>query len=153
MSETLTTITARLRSLLKDSAGLNWSDAELGECITQALGDLNQASGQSWSLSGLNGAVSTDLPTGLASLLTRGAAGYALLTLAAGRADLFNFQPGICQAYTDAGAALLDQFRRGLDALDRVRISGLQTAADAPFPTDADELPGGWRLDDDLGQV
>ncbi len=151
MSASLTTLTARLRLLLKDSAGLTWSDAELGECIHQALDDLNQAAGQAWTISGLDGAVSTDLPAGLDSLLTRGAAGYALLMLAASRADLFNFQPGVCQTYADAGAGLHRQFRLGLDYLTQMRLSGLQSSANAPFPTDADEPQSGWRLDGDLG--
>ncbi len=151
MSENLTSLTARVRCLLKDSPGLAWNEAELGECIHQALDDLNQAAGQAWSLSGLDGAISTDLPDGLASLLIRGAAAYALLMLAAGRADLFNFQPGVCQAYAAAGSALLRQYQHGLTWLAQIRIGGLQGAACPPFPTDADELPSGWRLDGDLG--
>lgn len=151
MSDSLTSITARVRCLLKDSSGLTWSEAELGECIHQALDDLNQSAGQTWALGGLDGAPSTDLPSGLTSLLARGAAAYALLILAASRADLFNFQPGICQAYAAAGAALLKQFQHGLALLAQVRISGLQDAASAPFPTEIDELPSGWRLDGDLG--
>jgi hypothetical protein len=151
MSDNLAAITARARCLLKDSAGLAWSEAELGECIHQALDDLNQAAGQSWSLSGLEGAVSTDLPSGMASLLVRGAAAYALLMLAASRADLFNFQPGVCQAYTAAGEALLRQFQHGLAFLAQVRVSGLHGSGSAPYPTDADELPAGWRLEDDSG--
>lgn len=151
MSDSLTSITARVRCLLKDSAGLTWSEAEIGECIHQALDDLNQAAVQAWSLAGLDGAAATDLPPGLASLLARGAAAFALVMLAASRADLFNFQPGVCQAYTAAGSALLRQFQYGLSLLAQVRATELQSSADAPFPTEADELPTGWRLEDDLG--
>lgn len=151
MSDNLAAVTTRARCLLKDSEELVWSEAELGECVHQALDDLNQAAGQSWSLSGLDGADSTDLPPGFASLLVRGAAGYALLMLAASRADLFNFQPGVCQAYAAAGGALLNQFQRSLAFLAQVRVSGMHTSGQPPFPTDADETPSGWRLADDLG--
>ncbi len=151
MSASLTSITARVRCLLKDSPGLTWSEAEIGECIHQALDDLNQAAGQAWSLASLDGAVATDIPAGLASLLARGATAYALFMLAAGRADLYNFQPGVCQAYAAAGSGLLKQFQYGLALLARLRTSELQSSADAPFPTGEDELPAGWRLDGDLG--
>ena len=150
MSDNLSSITIRARNLLKDSPSLVWSETELTECIHQALDDLNQAAGQRWALSGLNGAVSTDLPAGLASLLSRGAAAYALLMLAANRADLFNFQPGVCQATTAAATGFLKQFQCGLSFLAQLRVTGLQNAIDAPFPSAADALPGGWRLDDDL---
>jgi len=148
MSDSLTSLIERERCLLKDSGSLTWSDGELSECLHQALDDLNQAAGQTWSLVGLDGALSTDLPPGLASLLVRGAAAYALFLLAVNRADLFNFQPGVCQAYTNAGLAFLKQFHGGLSFLAQVRTSGLQSAADAPYPTSVEEQPSGWRFDE-----
>ncbi len=150
MSDSLTSLVDRERCLLKDTGSLTWSDDELGECLHQALDDINQAAGQTWNLSGLDDAVTTDLPPGLASLLVRGAAAYALFLLAVNRADLFNFQPGVCQAYTNAGLAFLKQFHGGLSFLAQLRSSGLQSAADAPFPSSSDEQPSGWRFDDDL---
>ena len=74
----------------------------------------------------------------------------ALFLLAVNRADLFNFQPGVCQAYTNAGLAFLKQFQGGLSYLGQLRSSGLQSAADAPYPSSGDEQPSGWRFDDDL---
>jgi len=153
MSDSLATLISRLRCLLNDSASLAWSDSELSECLRQSLGDINQAAGQPWALSGLDGCAETDLPAGLTSLLVRGAAAYALLMLAGSRADLFSFQPGICQAYATASATFLKQFHCGLVFLAQVRVSDLQTSSDAPFPSATDELPGGWRLDGDLGQL
>jgi len=151
MSDSLSTVIDRSRNLLKDTGGLTWSESELGECIHQALDDLNQAAGQSWRLAGLDEALATDLPAGLASLLVRGAAANALFMLTAFRADLFNFQPGVCQAYNSAGLAFLKQFQAGLACLAQVRSSEMQSAADAPFPTAEDEQPGGWLLDDEEG--
>lgn len=150
MSESLTSTLPRVRRLLKDASSLNWSDDDLSECLHQALDDLNQSSGQTWSLEGLGAAVTTTLPDGLTSLLARGAAAYALFVLAASRADLFNFQPGVCQATTAAGTAFLKQFHCGLSFLAQVRVSGLQASLDAPFPSAADETQSGWRLDGDL---
>ena len=149
MSDNLTTLIERTRCLLTDGGSLTWSEAELGECVHQAFDDINQAAGQTWSLAGLDAAASTDLPPGLASLLARGAAAYALFVVAARRADLFNFQPGICQAWTNAGEVFLKQFQGGLAYLAQVRLSGLHLSADAPFPIEDDASPGGWRLDDE----
>jgi hypothetical protein len=150
VSDTLTSLTERVRCLLKDSASLTWNDAEIGECIHQALDDVNQSSGQAWSLAGLDSAAETVLPAGLASLLARGAAAYALMMLAASRADLFNFQPGVCQTLAAAGQALLKQFQIGLAFLSQIRASELQSSANAPFSTAVDELPAGWRLDNEM---
>jgi hypothetical protein len=149
MSASMSDLIGRVRRLLKDTGGLTWSEDELGECLHQAMDDLNQAAGQSWSLAGLDEALATDLPSGLESLLVRGAAAYGLFMLTAFRADLFNFQPGVCQAYSSAGQAFLRQFQAGLAFLAQVRSSNLQTAANAPFPTLEEEQPGGWLLDDE----
>ncbi len=139
----------RIRAVLLDSDLNHWADAELTEAVRQALGDLVQVCGRKLVLNGLDGETApTDLPGEWLSLLARGAAGYALMGRAAGQVDAFQFEPGLPAAALQAAQAQIQRFELGLRRIAALRERDLQQSADAPFPTPADELPGGWALED-----
>lgn len=144
------TMILRLRSALVDMDGAVWDTPELQEALLQALADMRQAAGQTYSVEGLGGAAVTSLPAEWSDLLVRGGAAYALLSRAADRVDAFNFDQGLPGAALTVSEALMQRFLDGLTGLARLRISELQTAPAAPYPDGSDVLQPGWKLPDEM---
>lgn len=140
----------RLRAGLVDSSGVVWGTAELEEALRQALADMNQAAGEPYTLTGLDGATSTTLPGGFFALLVRGGLAYALLSRAAERVDAFNYQANLSADALAVSAAVFRRFEAGLASLSLLRASAIQTAPDAPYPDGSDANQNGWQLPDDL---
>lgn len=137
-----------LRQILRDLPAVIWSEAELTHALRQAYHDLLAASGENWLINGLDGETNpTTLPPILASLLLRGALGYALLGRAAERLDAFDFHPGQQAAALTTASALLERFQKGLAGLNRYRLRRLQSAENAPYPSADDPLQSGWRVE------
>ncbi|GIV62757.1 MAG: hypothetical protein KatS3mg045_0096 [Bellilinea sp.] len=137
-----------LRQILRDLPAIIWSEAELTHALRQAYHDLLAASGEDWLIQGLDGETnSTTLPPSLASLLLRGALGYALLGRAAERLDAFDFHAGQQAAALTTARLLLDHFQKGLAGLNRYRLRRLQSAENPPYPPADDPLQPGWPME------
>lgn len=149
MSDTSDLIT-RLRAGLMDTSAVIWGTAEVEEALRQALADMCQASGEFYTLSGLDGAISTTLPGVYFALLVRGGLAYALLSRAAERVDAFNYQANLSADALAVSAAAMQRFEAGLTALGLLRLSTMQTTPNAPFPDGTDANQNGWQLPDNL---
>ncbi len=137
-----------LREMLRDPQALAWSDSELTHALRQAYHDLLTASGEDWLIHGLDGETNpSTLPPILASLLLRGALGYALLARAAERLDAFDFHSGQQAAALTTARTLLDCFQKGLAGLNRYRLRRLQSSPSAPYPPGDDPAQPGWQLE------
>ncbi|GIV82514.1 MAG: hypothetical protein KatS3mg051_1868 [Anaerolineae bacterium] len=137
-----------LRQILRDLPAVIWSEAELTHALRQAYHDLLAASGEDWLINGLDGETNpTTLPPILASLLLRGALGYALLGRAAERLDAFDFHAGQQAAALTTARLLLDHFQKGLAGLNRYRLRRLQSAENPPYPPADDPLQPGWPME------
>lgn len=78
MTVSLESMTARVRALLGDEAGLIWPAERVEGLLRLALGELNHAAGEGFTLLGLDGAQATSLPAGAESLLAAGATAWGL---------------------------------------------------------------------------
>lgn len=87
MSITLNVAIERVEGLLRDSANVRFSEADLALGVRLALAEIWLAAGELLALEGLDGALETSLPAHLEALLATGGAGYAALARAAARAD------------------------------------------------------------------
>ncbi|KPL75229.1 hypothetical protein [Bellilinea caldifistulae] len=145
---TTSSLITELRLILRDLPAVIWSEAELTHALRQAYHDLLAASGEDWLINGLDGETNpTTLPPILASLLLRGALGYALLGRAAERLDAFDFHAGQQAAALTTARILLDHFQKGLAGLNRYRLRRLQSAENPPYPPAEDPLQPGWPME------
>ena len=127
-----------------------WQSGELDEALCQALSDMGLAAGATYTVVGLDGAVTTSLPPAHFATLVRGAAAYAMLWRAIERVDAFSSSPNLTSEALAAAAALLMRFETALTHLAAQRQADLQTAAVSPYPTGVDETQPGWTLPHDL---
>jgi len=145
---TASSLLTALREILRDPQAVIWSEGELTHALRQAYHDLLAASGEAWLINGLDGETNpTSLPPALASLLVRGALGYALLGRAAERLVAFDFNPAQQSAALTTAGTLLDAFQKGLSGLSRYRLRRLQSAESAPYPAADDPARPGWPLE------
>ena len=140
----------RLRAGLIDTEETLWHTAELDEAMRQALADMGLAAGAVYTVTGLDGALTTSLPGQHFATLVRGAAAYSLLWRTIERLEAFNTRPNLPAEVLAAAAALLARFETALNHLAALRVTELQTAVDSPYPTVTDAAQAGWTLPDDL---
>ena len=140
----------RLRAGLIDTEETVWHIAELDEAMRQALADMGLAAGAVYTVTGLDGALTTSLPGQHFATLVRGAAAYSLLWRTIERLEAFNTRPNLPAEVLAAAAALLARFETALIHLAALRMTELQTAADSPYPAVTDDVQAGWTLPDDL---
>ena len=140
----------RLRAGLIDTEETVWHIAELDEAMRQALADMGLAAGAVYTVTGLDGALTTSLPGQHFATLVRGAAAYSLLWRTIERLEAFNTRPNLPAEVLAAAAALLARFETALNHLAALRVTELQTAVDSPYPAVTDAAQAGWTLPDDL---
>jgi hypothetical protein len=109
-----TTLT-RLRVFLMDSSSAIWADADLQGSIRMAVGETSLYAGSTLTLSGLDGAGATTIPTALETALLSGSAGYAAAARTADRAENFELN-GEADALAKWAAARLEDWRGMLAA-------------------------------------
>ena len=140
----------RLRAGLIDTEETLWHTAELDEAMRQALADMGLAAGAVYTVTGLDGALTTSLPGQHFATLVRGAAAYSLLWRTIERLEVFNTRPNLPAEVLAAAAALLARFETALNHLAALRTAEIQTASVPPYPTGAEPAQPGWTLSDDL---
>ena len=142
------TVKGWLREILKDGGGAVWSDDELDNGLRQAWEDVLAAAGKDWLFNGLDGeAGASTFPAGTLRVICRGALAYCLLGRAAERSDAYQFDGQQAANVLAAAGKIMARFEKALDGLGRLRVGDLQTAADAPYPIEEDDLQPGWQLD------
>jgi hypothetical protein len=145
MATTYATTLAQTRVFVSDSGSTIWADADLQGGIRLALQQINLFSGQAYTLSGLDGAGSTTLPTLLEGALVLGAAGFAASARAVDRAEAFELANEGPEVKAWATGTLLS-FKGLLERMypaEQTRTADQKAASVPPW--------GSWE--DDFGEV
>lgn len=126
----LTALRARLRAWLDDATGLALTDGLLDEAALQALDMLNRAGATQFGVQGLNGALTTTLPTSLEALLVSGAGALAAEGCAAAAERLLEPDGQRVTVLVAWGRA---QFERFQAALGELRARQMQSGLEPPY--------------------
>lgn len=116
---------------LIDPEGNIWDPASLDEAIRLALSDLQRISPIKLSILGLDEATITGLDGGMAELLVKGAAAYALEMRIIDRADMYELN----QTGLDMSGWVEKVKQRYLLEIEKMRRAYLQKSANAPHFT------------------
>jgi hypothetical protein len=131
MSLSLTSLLARLRTLLPDPQAEIWADAQLEECLRLALADVQSACPAVLTISGLDGALASNLDDEikLSLLVLQFARQHARAQRLAARSELYHPDP---QQITPLAQEELSPAQ--LQAvLEKVRLYFLQRSARLPY--------------------
>lgn len=129
----LNDLLGRVRAQLGGMDARLLTDDLLREACTAALEQINTAAGQTWTLSGLDGALDTSLPAAIQSVLVLGTAAHALDMRALQRVDAFDLNQEIPQVL----GLMAHECQQAFSArLEQLRRAGLSAAAEVPW--------GGW---------
>ena len=156
MASSLTSLTARVESLLMDGSNLVFDTGTIAEGIHSALGEFNLARETAGlaavTLDGLDGAAATTLSANHDSVIVLGAAGYATAARSADRAESFEIGQEAAEHLSWSEKRLLE-FRAMLGALyptytdpsararaaEAARVAGLRTTTNQPWAAWVDE--------------
>jgi hypothetical protein len=128
-----------------DSGSLSWADADLQEGIRLSLAEISLRAGEGYTLSGLDGAGATTLPTLAEGLLVLGAAAYAATARAVDRAESYDLANEAEGVNTWAVKEFVS-FRLLLERMyppEQTRTASQKAATDPPW--------SGWA--DDFGEI
>ncbi|PKO16797.1 MAG: hypothetical protein CVU39_06155 [Chloroflexi bacterium HGW-Chloroflexi-10] len=121
----------RVEAYLMDAARLVWDDDVLDEAIRQALRDVQAIWGTKLGIEGLDGELVTSLDAGMADLIVRGAASYAVEMRTVDRADVFE----LSQTGLELAGWAAQQKKNFWDDVEKLRLKQIQTSASAPYFT------------------
>lgn len=127
---TFETVKERVRCHLNDTASLIWTDAMLEEAVRSALQALSRVIDESFTLSGLDGAVETTLPEEDEHALVTGAVAYALTFRASGRFEDAALKGDLPAALMDWASAHMARFQA---MLAQIKVRSHQESADVPY--------------------
>lgn len=130
MSLTLAIVKDRVALHLDDAAHLVWSDAMLESAARTALADISSVSGETLTLSGLDGAAETSLPPEDDPVLVAGAVAYALSFRVAGRFEDARAHEGLPAALSVFAAQSMARFQ---SLLAGVKSRRHHTSPDVPY--------------------
>jgi hypothetical protein len=136
---------ARTRLLVSDSGSTRWADADLQAGIRLALQEVSLFAGNAYTLSGLDGAGSTTLPSLLEGVLVLGAGAYAGQARAVNRAESFELanEGSDVRVWAEKGVAGFLGALERMFPKEQTRTASQKAAVDPPW--------GGWA--DDFGEV
>ena len=130
MSLILTTAKERVSVHLNDVARLIWSETMLETAIRDALQAIGRVTGETLTISGLDGAAETTLPEDNEHILVTGAVAYALTFRASGRFEDARTKDDLPEAFGDWASAHMARFQA---MLIQVKWQKHQTAPQSPY--------------------
>ena len=135
----------RVRLQLMDSGAGVWADADLLGAIRLSLQDLNLRAGVEYTVTDLDGATATTLPSNLEGVLSIGSTAYALKSRFVQRSESFELvnQSGDIKA-------LAEMYYSGFEAL-AAKVFTAEQARTASQKAASSSIFGSWA--DDWGEV
>lgn len=136
------TALSRVRSWVMDSGSLIWTDADLQGGIRLALQEINLASGQAYTLNGLDGAVTTTLPVKLEGVLVLGGAGFAATARTLDRAESYELanEGSDVKGWAEKTLSRFSSLLSKLYPSDQARTASQKAAASGPWKAWADDF-------------